>query len=153
MKCPLHFFCVAWLMNPGIDMDVVSTVSRFAEQTWTRSFAPPRISPAFPAFLSHSRKLSSQVMSLRGCRLGRPPFGPTLAPPPCSCVLTCTRAWPGSVGLPSPGFSPATCSRRGWATLTFHFPQEMKVAPLVPCLCMAANAIRDKTSDGYSPRR
>jgi hypothetical protein len=23
MKCPLHFFCVAWLMNSGIDMDVV----------------------------------------------------------------------------------------------------------------------------------
>jgi hypothetical protein len=86
---------------------------KFVFQTWTQTVRAALLPSAFPAFLPPSRRLWDQVMSLRAGRPGRAPFGPTLAPPPYSCLLTRRRAWPGSVGLPSPGFSPATCSRRG----------------------------------------
>jgi hypothetical protein len=94
---------------------VVSTVSGFVEQSWTQRsrrhspFGFPSVSSARPG------RLWDWVLSLRGGRLRRPPFGPTLAPPPSHVMLTCIRAWPGSSGLPCPGFSPATCSRRGRA--------------------------------------
>jgi site-specific DNA recombinase len=73
-------------------VNVVSAVSRFAEQTWIQTVRVAPLPAAFLASLPHSRKLGDQVVSLRAYGLGRTPFGPTLAPPPCACVLTCTRA-------------------------------------------------------------
>ena len=57
-------------------------------------------------------------MSERACRLERAPVGPadsrtTLIVSQTHEVSLLGPAWPASSGLPSTGFSPATCSRRG----------------------------------------
>src|SRR6266446_4064782 len=62
--------------------------------------------------------LSTQVMSERACRLERAPVGPadsrtTLSVSQTHEVSFTGPAWPASSGLPSTGFSPATCSRGG----------------------------------------
>jgi hypothetical protein len=35
------------------------------------------------------------------------------SPTTLTCMLICIRAWPASLGCPSTGFSPPTCSQRG----------------------------------------
>jgi LuxR family transcriptional regulator, maltose regulon positive regulatory protein len=131
------------------DMPVVSTVAQILSQTWTQTVRAALLPSACPAFLPPSRRLWEQMLSLRAGRLGRAPCGPTLAPPPCSCLLTCRRAWPGSAGLPSPGFSPTTCSRRGRdGPVLKHCPPHEQLA-LPSWVCAVANATPEKTSDGH----
>ena len=130
---------------------VVSTVSKFVEQTWTQRSCRP--SPcSLLSVPSTFRAASGSGDVLQRMWVGTSPFGPATSPTTLTCLLTCRRAWPGSVGLPSTGFSPATCSRRGRDALTFHLPQQMEKAPGVPCLCAVANATRGKTSDAHSQR-
>src|SRR5260370_15218285 len=65
-----------------------------------------------PAFLPHSGRLAHQVMSTRAHGLERAPVGTSDSPTTFTCMLTCIRAWPASLGCPSTGFCPPTCSRR-----------------------------------------
>ena len=71
------------------------------------------ISFSLPAILQPSNRLVNGVVTERQGRSNRCLVSPTRAPPLCSCMLVCIRAWPGSSGLPSPGFSHPTCSRTG----------------------------------------
>ncbi len=136
-------------MGAGSFLQWYQLLPKFFDKPGRRLFAPPFSlqPPSVPS--TPPGRLWDQVMSLRAGRLGRALLGPTLAPPPCSCMRTCIRAWPGSAGLPSPGFSPATCSRRGrgMPVLKHCPPPEQKAMP--SWLCAAANATPDKTSDGH----
>jgi hypothetical protein len=61
----------------------------------------------------------------------------------------CSSAYrPGLLrwGVPPQASPPRPVAAEGERALTFHFPQEMEVAPW---LCVGANATRDKTSDGH----
>src|SRR5215470_6617913 len=80
-------------------------------------FVPPQTSPPMLAFLPYSRTVLAQVMSERAHRLERAPFGPATSPTTFNWMLICIRAWPGSPGLPSPGFSHPTSSRTGRGSL------------------------------------
>src|SRR5258708_29299348 len=73
-------------------------------------------------------------MSERACRLERAPVGPadsrtTLSVSQTHEVSFTGPAWPASSGLPSTGFSPATCSRRGrcWQPLAASFETRLPV--------------------------
>ncbi len=46
-------------------------------------------------------------------RAGTCPHWTNDSPTTLSCLLACRRAWPASLGCPSTGNSPPTCSRRG----------------------------------------
>src|SRR5215469_2039916 len=76
----------------GVVRVVVSPVSRFGFPNLDTFVRVAPLPAAFLAFLPYSRKLWDRVMSLRAYGLGRTLIGPTLAPPSCGCVLTCTRA-------------------------------------------------------------
>jgi hypothetical protein len=96
---------------------------------------------AAPPSVQHSRRschirgmLSTQVMSERACRLERTPVGPadsrtTLIVSQTHEVSFTGPAWPASSGLPSTGFSPATCSRRGrcWQPSAASFETRLPV--------------------------
>src|SRR6516164_1940553 len=46
-------------------------------------------------------------------------------------MLICIRAWPASLGCPSTGYSPPTCSRRGrhhWSAASFEARLPMPLA-------------------------
>src|SRR5258708_12712866 len=61
---------------------VVSTVARFAEQTWTAVVLAALDQSGLPAFLPHSGRLAHQMMSARAHGLERAPLGPPKPPPP-----------------------------------------------------------------------
>lgn len=93
---------------------VVSTVSRFADQTWTQRSRRP--SPfGLPGVPSIFQEAMGSGAVRKGRKAGTYPLWTNASPTTFTCMLTCIRAWPGSAGLPSPGFSPTACSRRGRA--------------------------------------
>jgi hypothetical protein len=49
-------------------------------------------------------------------------------------------------GVPPQASPPRPVAAEGERALTFHFPEEMELAPW---LCVAANATHGKTSDGH----
>jgi len=98
---------------------VVSTVATIRSQRVTRVVCVAPIPFGLPAILPPSNRLGNGVVTERQGRLNRCLVGPTRAPPLCACMLVCIRAWPGSSGLPSPGFSHPAYSRTGRSAAGF----------------------------------
>ena len=127
----------------------MSTVCRFVGQTWTQTVCAALKPSSFPSIPPAFREAIDSGEVPESMQAGTCSVGPTLAPPPCSCGLICPRAWPGSTGLPSPGFFPTTCSRRervSGTPLTLPLLWKQEEAPWPGA---DANETSDKMRDGY----
>ncbi len=67
---------------------------------------------SFPSVPSEFQKAIDSGAVRESIQTGTCPRWTSASPTTLTCMLICIRAWPGSAGLPSPGFSPTTCSRR-----------------------------------------
>src|SRR6266566_3074930 len=96
-----------------------------------------------------SRKLSDQVMSLRGCGLERPPFGPAASRTTFTCPF---RDRPGLLhrGVPPQASSLRPISRK---ERMCHLPTLPLTQLEAVVSSLVANALHDKTSGGHLPRR
>jgi hypothetical protein len=105
---------------------VVSTVSKCVEQTWTQRSRRP--SPfSLPSVPSVFQEASGSGDAHESTRAGTCPRRTSDSPTTLTCLLIYRRAWPASLGCPSTGFSPTTCSRRGRSAKELHVPSSTTV--------------------------